>query len=198
MSEASVKRMTLAEFLRWEDGTDTRYELLGGCPVAMAPPAIAHGILALRLGARIDAALRSRPPCFGQSEAGIARPDRNDTCYIADLAVTCTPPERGQQLLQDPLLIVEILSPGTALYDRQTKVSDYRRIPSVQEILLIDSTSIFAEVLRREGDRWITEIVRGPQATLSLASIGLTAAMSELYEGIDLPDQPRPNLELGV
>ena len=189
MSEAAVKRMTLAEFLRWEDGTDTRYELLGGCPVAMAPPAIAHGILALRLGARIDAALRSRSPCFGQSEAGIARPDRNDTCYIADLAVTCTPPERGQQLLQDPLLIVEILSPGTALYDRQTKVSDYRRIPSVQEILLIDSASIFAEVLRREGDRWMTEILRGPQATLSLASIGLTAAISELYEGIDLPDQ---------
>ena len=52
MSEAAIKRMTLAEFLRWEDGTDTRYELLGGCPVAMAPPAIAHGILALRLGAR--------------------------------------------------------------------------------------------------------------------------------------------------
>ena len=189
MSEAAVKPMTLAEFLRWEDGTDTRYELLGGCPVAMAPPAIAHGILALRLGARIDAALRSRSPCFGQSEAGIARQDRNDTCYIADLAVTCTPPERGQQLLQDPLLIVEILSPGTALYDRQTKVSDYRRIPSVQEILLIDSTSIFAEVLRREGDRWMTEILRGPQATLSLASIGLTAAISELYEGIDMPDQ---------
>jgi Uma2 family endonuclease len=189
MSEAAVKRMTVAEFLRWEDGTDTRYELLAGQPVAMAPPAIAHGILALRLGARIDAALRSRPPCFGQSEAGIARPDRNDTCYIADLAVTCTPPERGQQLIQDPLLIVEILSPGTAMFDRQTKVSDYRRIASVEEILLIDSTNVFAEVLRREGDRWITEIVRGPEATLSLASIGLTAAMSELYEGIDLSGQ---------
>jgi Uma2 family endonuclease len=189
MSELAVKRMTVAEFLRWENGTDTRYELLAGLPVAMAPPAIAHGILALRLGARIDAALRSRPPCFGQSEAGIARPDRNDTCYIADLAVTCTPPERGQQLLCDPVLIVEILSPGTALYDRQTKVSDYRRIASVEEILLIDSASVFAEVLRRDGDRWITEIVRGPQAMLSLASIGLTAAVSELYEGIDLPEQ---------
>ena len=186
MSEAAFKRMTVAEFLSWEDGTDTRYELLNGSPVAMAPPAIAHGILALRLSARIDAALRSRPPCFGQIEAGIVRPDRDDTCYIADIAVTCTPPERGQQLLPDPLLIVEILSPGTALYDRQTKVSDYRRIASVQEILLIDSASIFAEVLRREGDRWITEIVRGPQATLSLASIGLTATMSDLYEGIDL------------
>jgi Uma2 family endonuclease len=189
MSEFAVKRMTLAEFLRWEDGTDTRYELLAGFPVAMAPPAVAHGMLALRLGGRIDAALRTRPPCFGQSQAGIVRPDRNDTYYIADLAVSCTTPERGEQLLQNPVLIVEILSPGTAMYDRQTKVADYRRIPSVEEILLIDSTSIFAEVLRREGDRWITEIVRGPQATLSLASIGLAAAMSELYEGIDMPDQ---------
>jgi Uma2 family endonuclease len=188
MSELAIKRMTVAELLRWEDGTDTRYELLAGVPVAMAPPAIAHGILALRLGARIDAALRSRPPCFGQSEAGIVRPDRDDTCYVADLAVSCSPPERGQQLLQDPLLIVEILSQGTAMYDRQTKVADYRRIPSVEEILLIDSASIFAEVLRREGDRWITEIVRGPQATLTLASIGLTATMSDLYEGIDVAD----------
>ncbi|HEY1301315.1 MAG TPA: Uma2 family endonuclease [Stellaceae bacterium] len=189
MSEAALKRMSLAEFLHWEDGTDARYELLDGIVVAMAPPAPAHGFLAARLCAGIEAVLRSRRPCMVQVEAGIARPDRDDTCYIADLAVTCKPPQRGDQLIPDPVLIVEILSPGTALYDRQTKVSDYRRVPSVTEILLIDSTSIFAEVLRRERDRWITEIVRGPQATLSLASIGLTAAMSDLYEGIDLPDR---------
>ncbi len=188
MSEAAVKRMSLAEFLRWEDGTDTRYELLGGFPVAMAPPAVAHGLLAARLCARIEGALQSRRPCMVQVEAGIARPDRDDTCYVADLAVTCKPPRRGDQLISDPMLIVEILSPGTAMYDRQTKVSDYRRIPSVEEILLINSASIFAELLRREGRRWITEIVRGPQATLSLASIGLTATLTDLYDGIDLPD----------
>jgi Uma2 family endonuclease len=189
MSELAVKRMTVAEFLRWEDGTDTRYELLAGQPVAMAPPAPPHGFLAARLCARIEGALQSRRPCMVQIEAGIARPDRDDTCYVADLAVTCKPPRSGEQLISDPVLIVEVLSPTTGLHDRHTKVADYRRIASVEEILLIDSTSIFAEVLRREGDRWITEIVRGPQATLSLASIGLTTAMSELYEGIDLPDQ---------
>jgi Uma2 family endonuclease len=52
--------------------------------------------------------------------------------------VTCSQPQWGDQLISDPLLIVEILSPGTAMYDRQTKVSDYRCIPSVREILLID------------------------------------------------------------
>ena len=188
MSELAVKRMTLAEFLRWEDGTDIRYELWAGFPVAMAPPAPAHGFLAARLCARIEGALQSRRPCMVQVEAGIARLDLDDTCYVADLAVTCTPPQRGDQLISDPVLIVEVLSPTTGMHDRQTKVADYRRIPSVEEILLIDSASIFAEVLRREGDRWITEIVRGPTARLSLASIGLTATMFDLYEGIDLPD----------
>jgi Uma2 family endonuclease len=90
------------------------------------------------------------------------------------------------QLIRDPVLIVEVLSPITAFYDRQVNVANYRRITSVEEILLIDSASIFAEVLRREGNRWIIEIVRGHEATLSLASIGLSVALANLYEGIHL------------
>lgn len=193
MAQPAIRKMNLAEFLRWEDGTDTRYELLGGTPVAMAPPSVAHGFLAARLCARIEAAVRAHPLCMVQIEAGITRPDQDDTCYVADLAVTCTPPQPGQQLLANPVLIVEILSPGTALYDRQTKVADYRRIASVQEILLIDSTNLFAEILRRSGEQWITELVQGPEATLTLASIGLTVTMSDLYEGIDMPEAaPHP------
>jgi Uma2 family endonuclease len=193
MAEPAIRKMTVAEFLRWEDGTDVRYELLGGTPVAMAPPAVAHGFLAARLCARIETALRSRPPCMVQIEAGITRPDRDDTCYVADLAVTRNPPQPGQQLLADPVLIVEILSPGTALYDRQTKVADYRRIPSVEEILLIDSASVLAEILRRAGEPWIMELVQGRDATLSLASIGLAVPMAELYEGIDFPQTGAPH-----
>ena len=192
MSEAAPRGMTVDEFLRWEDGTDTRYELIGGFVVAMAPPAPRHGILAVRLGASVDAALRSRRPCTTQSEAGIVKPDRNDTCYVADLAVTCEPLRAADRLIREPILIMEILSPSTTAFDRHTKVPDYRRIPSVQEIVLIDSESVFAEVLRREGDHWITEIVQGPAATLSLSSVPVTIAMSDLYEGIPLPE-PRPS-----
>jgi Uma2 family endonuclease len=157
--------MTLAEFLRWEDGTDTRYELLSGTAVAMPLPPVAHGVLAAHLCGAIGSQLQSRRTCAAQIGGAIAVPGQADTCYIADLIVSRSLPRHGQQLVEDPLLIVEILSPGTAMYDWQTKVSDYRHIPSVEEILLIDSTSMFAEVLRREGDRWLTEIVRGPQAT---------------------------------
>ena len=94
-------------------------------------------------------------------------------------------------------MIVEILSPGTAAFDRQTKVPDHRRIASVQEILLIDSESIFAEVLRRDGDKWITEIVRGPAAVLSLASVPLNVSMAELYEGFLMPEPEGPQATTG-
>ena len=191
MSDLAVKRMSLAEFLRWEDGTDTRYELVDGVPTAITPPAVAHGRLSVRLGARIDAALQKRPPCFGQSEAGIARPDRDDTFYVADLGVSCTAPEPRGQMLRDPVLIVEILSPSTIVADRQEKIPAYRQIASVQEIVALDSERVFAEVMRREGERWITELVQGRNAVLSLASIGLTVAMSDLYDGIELPETPR-------
>jgi Uma2 family endonuclease len=73
MAEPAVKPMTLEDFLRWDDGTETRYELIGGFPVAMAPPAEAHRILAMRLGSRIDAALARRRPCNAQIEAGVIR-----------------------------------------------------------------------------------------------------------------------------
>jgi Uma2 family endonuclease len=186
MADPAIRRMTLDEFLRWEDGTDTRYELLSGVLVAMAPPARAHGMLCARLAGRLDVALRSRSPCSAQTEAGIARPNRDDTYYVADLAMTCSPYQRGEQLVKDPILIVEILSPGTERHDRRTKVPAYRDITSVREILLVDSESIYAEILKREGDRWITELVQGRDATRRLSSVDLQIAMAELYEGIEI------------
>jgi Uma2 family endonuclease len=89
MGERAIRHMTLEEFLHWDDGTDTRYELIDGLPVAMAPPAEAHRILAMRLGSRIDAKLSSRRPCNAQIEPGVVRPDRADSYYVPDIAVTC-------------------------------------------------------------------------------------------------------------
>ncbi|MGH7117007.1 MAG: Uma2 family endonuclease [Stellaceae bacterium] len=184
--------MNLAEFLRWEDGTDTRYELVSGFPMAVAPPARAHGILCARLAGLIDVRLRPRRPCTAQTEAGISRPDRDDSFFVADIAVTCRPYERGEQLVKEPILIVEILSPGTERHDRLTKVPVYRGIANVEEILLIDSESLYAEVLRHEAGRWVTTLVRGPEALLRLASVDVAVVMSELYDGIDIDAGAEP------
>src|SRR6185369_1343806 len=104
MAELAIKPMTLDEFLRWDDGTKTHYELIGGFPVAMAPPAEAHRILAMRLGSPIDAALSSRRPCNAQLEAGIIRPDWADMYFEADIAATCAPNVFGRQAIEEPFL----------------------------------------------------------------------------------------------
>ena len=52
MAEPAAKRMSLAEFLEWDDGTDTRYELIDGRPRAMAPPIEAHGTIVANLAVR--------------------------------------------------------------------------------------------------------------------------------------------------
>lgn len=188
MAEAAIKPMTLNEFYNWDNGTDTHYELIGGFPVAMTPPAEAHRMLAMRLGSRIDAALSGRRPCNAQDEAGVVRADRTDTYFEADVAATCTPNEFGRQAIEDPFLIVEILSPSTERHDRRVKLPAYRQIATLQEILLIASDSRYAELHRRSGEQWVTEIVRG-DAVVTLTTLGIDIRLADFYDGIALPDE---------
>jgi Uma2 family endonuclease len=186
MAEPAIKPMTLDEFLRWDDGTDTHYELIRGFPVAMAPPAAAHRMLAMRLGSRIDSALDRRRPCNAQPDAGVVRPERQDTYFEADIAATCERHAFGQQALREPFLIIEILSSSTERHDRRVKLPAYRQIETVQEIALVASDEVYAEVHRRVGAQWITEILRGGEAVMALNSVPVEIGLSALYEGIAL------------
>src|SRR5215831_13639022 len=186
MAEPAIKPMTLDEFLRWDDGTEMHYELIGGFPMAMAPPAEVHRALTVRLVTRIDAALSGRRPCNAQIEAGVTRPDRADTYFEADIAASCAPIEIGRQAIKDPFLIVEILSPSTERHDRRVKLPAYRQIETVDEVVLIAPDDLYAEVHRRTGAQWITEILRGADARLELTSVGLEIRFADVYEGIAL------------
>jgi Uma2 family endonuclease len=134
MVETAEKLMTVAEFLTWDDGTDTRYELVDGRPVAMAPVAPAHSVIVLNLGHALKS--RLEPPCYAGGQAGIERPDRDDAFYEADIIVSCTLFTPGMAAIPDPVVVIEVLSPSTIEHDRGRKAYDYRRIPSVQEIVL--------------------------------------------------------------
>jgi Uma2 family endonuclease len=159
MASPAPKQMTLTEFLEWDDGTDRRYELLDGIPMMMAPSLEAHGEIAVALGAEIRA--RLQPPCRVISEAGVLIPDRPDTYYIADQAVTCAPREPGRRMVVEPVLLVEILSPSTGQVDRWRKVADYRTIQSMREILVVFSDERRVELQRRTSDGWRVEDLIG-------------------------------------
>lgn len=187
MAEPALRRMTLDDFLTWEDGTDTRYELIGGFVVAMAPPAPVHSALVTRLAVRIETALV--PPCTTYTEAGILRQDRADSFFVADLAVSCGPIDPRTQWVADPILIVEILSPSTERHDRRFKVPVYREIGTVEEVLLVGSDTRYAELHRRAGEQWIVEILRGAGDMIRLTSVGAEISLADLYSGIIFDDQ---------
>jgi len=202
MAEPARKLMTVEEFLAWDDGTMTKYDLIEGVPVArgpvynrageivaMSPPTAEHGVLAARLAAVLSAALASRPNCRVHSEAGIRRQSQSRSYFHADLAVSCAPLVRGGLDTPDPILIVEVLSPSTEDHDRKVKLSLYRLLPSVREILLIDPARYFCEVHRRVGDLWATDLLVAPGEVLKLESVGLAVALEELYAGLPLKEE---------
>jgi Uma2 family endonuclease len=188
MAEAALRPMTLEEFYRWDDGTETHYELIEGFPVAMAPPAEVHRALAVRLVSRVDSALAARRPCNAQIEAGVIRADRSDSYFEADIAASCVPIEFGRQAIEAPFLIIEILSPSTERHDRRVKLPIYRQIDTIEEIVLVASDGIYAELHRRSGQQWITEILRGADAMLVLRSVPTEIRLGDLYEGFVVPE----------
>ena len=184
MAKAAPTSWTLAEFLDWDDGTDTRYELVRGEVVAMATPSTNHGAVVMNLGIRIGSQLK--PPCRIYSGVGIVPEGRDDTCYQADLAVSCTPVERGQRTLHDPVLVIEVLSPSTRGHDRDRKLDDYGALPSVREILLVWSEERRVQHWRREGDHWQVQNLIG-DAVLTLAAVAEPIPLDAIYadSGVD-------------
>ena len=146
MIETAEKRMTLAEFLKWDDGADARYELVRGKTVAMARPSAAHSIIVPNVGAALQGKLK--PRYYAGATAGVIPPERDETFYVADLMVSCTPLQADTPTIPQPAVIIEVLLPTTAEHDRG-KLCAYRRIESVQEIALVASEQRHVEVWRR-------------------------------------------------
>jgi Uma2 family endonuclease len=178
MADVAEKRMTVAEFLTWDDGTDTRYELVRGKSVAMARPSAAHSIIVPNVGAALHGKLK--PRYYAGTTAGVIPPDRDDTFYVADLVVSCTPLQAHTPTIPQPVVVIEVLSPSTIEHDRGRKAHDYRRIPSVREIVLVASEQRHVEVWRRRGAKWEVEDLIG-DAVLELETIGITVPFARIH-----------------
>jgi Uma2 family endonuclease len=182
MAEPARQLWSLDEFLAFDDGTDRRYELFDGRIVAMAPASGIHGALVMRLGRQIGNTLRQG--CEVIAEAGVVPPERADSWYEADLAVTSAGVTE-RPFIAEPILIALVLSPSTATTDRDRKLPDYRAIPSLQDILVLSSTEPRIEHFRREADGWKVHDLRD-EGTLRLRALDLTLDLAELYKGLAL------------
>lgn len=187
------RRMTVAEFLAWPgDGTDTRYELVNGELRAQDAPSDAHGTIQSRLNTILTNHIdRHRPGCRVVANPGIQPRLRADWNHrIPELGVTCSPNRADHRMMPEPLLLVEILSP-TNVSDTWSNIALYATLPSVQEILIIDSTEVAAQVLRRDEEgNWpqAPETV-GPGGIIRLHSVDLNLPLADVYRDTHLADQ---------
>lgn len=181
MAEPALRLMTVAEFVAWDDGTDQRYELVGGVPVAMNPPAAPHALIVTEVGAALRRRLER--PCAAYSGGGVRAADDDRTFRVPDVVVSCRP-SRGAWV-EEPRLIVEVLSPSTEREDATKKLAFHRGIASVEEILLVWSDARRVEHWRREGPAWAVRDVIG-SGELELRSCAESLGLDEIYAGLDL------------
>ena len=192
-------RMTVAEFLDWPgDGRAKRYQLIDGEVRAMALASPAHGMIGATLARLIGNRLeQTKSPCLVVIAPGVVPRLRSDINFrVPDLGVTCGEIKAGELMLPDPVLLIEILSPSNEA-DTRANVWAYATIPSVREILIVHSTQIAAELLRRQpndasgvpsraGNWPETPEEIGPNGVLRLETIDLTCPISALYVGAHL------------
>jgi Uma2 family endonuclease len=103
----------------------------------------------------------------------------------SDISVFCGDPDLTdkQGTLDNPVLLIEVLSPSTRNYDRGDKFWHYRSITTLEEYLLVDSESIYVEHHQRQSkDEWLLHEYRDLQSTLQLKSIGVSIDVATLYE----------------
>jgi Uma2 family endonuclease len=178
------QKMTAQEYLEWEATQELRHEYIDGEILAMTGGSLPHNDIALNFYTALRPHLRERRCRVNVSDAKVhAR--KNSRYFYPDLVVSCDPDDlRSREFIQHPKVIVEVLSPSTANYDRTKKLKYYRQIPSLQEYVLVDSEEIIVEVYRRgEGKMWLYYEYEAGE-TIALESIEFECAIEVLYEGV--------------
>jgi Uma2 family endonuclease len=175
--------MDTAEFLAWDAPAGSRWQLVDGEPQAMAPASRTHGVIQAEMIKRIGVHLDDRSsPCTVVDSAGVVPRVRSDSnVRIPDLAVTCTETQEEEHTIGEPVLLVEILSPSNRS-ETWINVWAYTTIPSVNKILVIESTRMRAELLRRDRQgNWPERTLVIEDGMVKLESIEFRVPLAEIY-----------------
>lgn len=178
-----LARMTLAQFLAWEDEQPDRHEFYRGEVFAMVGGAARHNRVIMNLGSRIAAHLDGTGcQAFTESMKVLIA----DGVLYPDVVVTCGKAEAGdEKIITDPKLVIEVLSPSTKGYDQRNKFALYRSLPSLLEYVLVDPSDFTVEVFTRaEAGAW-TFVDQTKVGTLTLSSIDLALPLEGVFKGVE-------------
>jgi Uma2 family endonuclease len=193
------KPVSEEEYLRLEAQSPIRHEYVNGEMFAMTGGTLRHNTIALNIASVLRGHLRSTQCRVFINDVRV-RVEKAHSYYYPDLLVSCA---RGAPAIDlnavtvdDPVLVMEVLSASTEATDRREKLLAYRTLASLSEYVLISQDEARVEIHRRRGDiGWEKIEYSGPE-TIELTSIGLQIGMREIYEGVPIealmrgPGQP--------
>jgi Uma2 family endonuclease len=177
--------MSAAEFLLWPgDGRAKRYQLIDGEVRPMAPASRIHAVIQANLAYFLVSAVRkaSLPYPVLTEGAIIPKLGASNNVRVPDLVVGPDDDQKGDQVACNPVVMVEILSPGNT-HDTRDNVRSYMSLPSVREIVVVHSDRIKAEVHRRSasGDWEAEPEMVGAGQALFVRSVRLEIGIDEVY-----------------
>jgi Uma2 family endonuclease len=198
MKIATYTTLSENEYLAYEAQSPVRNEYIAGEIFAMAGASIRHNVITGNLFAELRAHLKGTP-CRALIEGVKLRLRKEQSYFYPDVMVTCENRlqelDSEQQIVEEPLIVIEILSPSTEAVDRREKLRAYRTLPSLKEYLLVGQEQALVEVYRRRGDIGWDIITYEPGDIVEIASLELKLSMTDIYfeSGIELnPSQQKP------
>jgi Uma2 family endonuclease len=181
-------KATAQEYLDQERQAQIKSEYIDGEIIAMTGASRRHNLIAGNLFASLHNQLRSRPCEIYMADMRVAV-DRAEFYTYPDIVVACEDPQfldAELDTLLNPTLIVEVLSPSTASYDRGEKFNRYRQLPSLQEYLIVAQNTPALEHYRKQGQReWILVDIVDWEVLVELPSIQCQLAMRDIYEKVN-------------
>jgi Uma2 family endonuclease len=159
-------RMTASEFLHWsQEQEQGRYELVGGEVVMMSPETVRHVDVKNQAWLTFRNAIeKARLSCRAYGDGVGIRIDQF-TVREPDMSIQCKPVSPDSLLLDEPVIVVEVISPTSIRSDTGAKIAEYFKVPSVRHYLIIDPfNSAVIRHSRSEVDQvMMTEVHRsGP------------------------------------
>jgi len=183
--------MSVAEYLAFADEKDSKYEYKAGRVYAMAGASVRHNTIVASMIMHLGNLLDDQDCTITASDTRV-HVNRADAFRYPDVTVFCGDPaywEQRTDTITNPVILVEVLSPGTAVSDYNNKLEEYIQLHSLQAYIIIAQDKPKIEVYwRDDSGKWIYEIATGLEATLEVPVLSLVLHLTRIYRRIRWED----------
>jgi len=195
MSSQPRHTYTLEEYFALELASEEKYEFWNGEVFCMSGASLAHNQIARNIGTLLDTQLRARGCQSFPADLRVKVPAYPPYRY-PDLTALCGSPEiervGGLDVLINPALIIEVLSPSTEAFDRGDKFTYYKSIASFSEYLLVaQHRPHVSQFVRQENGVWTFMEFNDLTESVRCDSVPCVLALNEIYRDVVFEDATR-------